>query len=139
MTKEECEARINSVFEPEGLLSTIREGVLDPGKLDELADAVGTLNALDLDAAHRGRLAAILWEFAFHVSNCIAWHHNKMVMYSFDQVSDQQLRALNNMVYWLSNGFTYKKALEKEDLRFAGYMRWDGVDPSVPLDPSKTS
>jgi hypothetical protein len=139
MTREECEAKINALYEPDGLLGSMREGELDTRKLDELAQAVVTLNVLDLSAADRGRLAGMLWEFAFHVSNCIASHHNKADTFIFENVSDRQLRALNNMVYWLSNRFTYGKELETADLHFAGYMRWDGFDPSVPFDPSKTS
>lgn len=131
MDQAECEAKINALFEPDGLLSAIREGRLETQKLDELGQAVGTLNELDLDNTDRGRKAAILWEFAFHVSNCIAWHHNKFDTFSFEQVDDRQLRSLNNMVYWLSNGFTYKKELRPADRSFVGYLQWEPIDPTM--------
>lgn len=131
MDQAECEARINALFEPDGLLSAIREGRLDTHKLDELGQAVGTLNELDLDSIDRGRKAAILWEFAFHVSTSIACHHNKWDTFSFKQVDDRQLRALSNMVYWLSNRFTYKKQLRPADRSFDGYLQWEGIDPNT--------
>ena len=138
MSKEECEAKINALFQSHGLLDTIRQGNLDTQKLDELAHAIGALNVLDLEFVERARLASHLWEFAFHVSNCIACHHNKMDIFSFTNVDGSQLRALNNMVYWLANRFTYAKEIEMSELYFAGYMRWDGFDPSVPFDPNTT-
>lgn len=92
-------------------------GIIARPLLERLVSAIVDVHNSDLKEGDRLRLAARLWELAYHIHSVTQSHLDPMDVAKVNGTSDDELRALNKLLFYLCNWFTYAKPMDASGVK----------------------
>jgi hypothetical protein len=99
---------------PGTFYNALYEGLFDDIKFKDFTHSILKLHSRDLSQIDRLKISIELWEIGFYIQRLLSNHYDKHDTYKIANMSNDQLRQLSQLIYYICNWFSYNKPMEVE-------------------------